>query len=222
MSIVIHHEILSFADMPQLAPKCERTVLLLRHSMRQSLINGSDPGLTPEGALYATRCGRLLSGLDEVNFGASPRKRTIETAQALMTGGGFPPSDIDTYSQIRDTALFTRPENLDIAIRNGSVPEIAQAYFYTGKAPGTIDLEIFSRNLLDFLTQNEFKTRNTILLSHDIICVSLLIPLKVYPFKLDDWCGYIQGAALLLIDGVWHLHYIVPDLSQKQPSSLFI
>lgn len=222
MDMIIHHEILSFKDMPQLAKKCSKTVLLLRHSMRQSLINGSDPGLTPEGTLYARQCGTFLAGLEEVKFGASPRKRTIETAQALMEGAGFPSTGIDVFPQIKDTALFTRPENLDIAIQNGTVPEIAQAYFYTGKAPGTIDLEIFSQDLLDFLTQTDFNSRNTILLSHDIICVSLLIPYKVYPFKLDDWCGYIQGAALLLIDGIWHLHYIVPDLSQKQSYSLFI
>ena len=222
MKLVIHTEILSFNNIPLLAEKFDKTVLLLRHSMRETLNHGLDPGLTAEGRNYALQCGKLLTGLADVSFGASPRKRTIETAQALQEGGKLGNSEIDIYTEIQDTALFTRPENLALSLQNGNLPEILKEYFSTGKAPGTIDLEVYSGNLLNFLIETKFKTRNTILLSHDIICASLLLPQKVYPFKLDDWCGYIQGAALLLINGVWHLHYIVPNLSQRQTYALFI
>ena len=87
MKTIIHTQILSFKDMPILAKQYDRTVLLLRHSMRESLNNGMDPGLTPEGRNYALQCGSFLTGLEEVSFGSSPRKRTIETAQALQQDG---------------------------------------------------------------------------------------------------------------------------------------
>lgn len=222
MKLAVHTEILSFRNMPLLAEKFDRTVLLLRHSMRESLNHGLDPGLTAEGRNYALQCGKLLTELADVSFGASPRKRTIETAQALQQGGKIGDPEINIYTEIQDTALFTRPENLEIAIKSGKVPEILKEYFTTGKAPGTIGLADCSEKLLGFLTQTKFKTRNTILLSHDIICAALLLPQKVYPFKLDDWCGYIQGAALLLSGETCHLHYIVPSAEERQRSALFV
>ena len=124
MKLAVHTEILSFNDMPHLAEQFDRTVLLLRHSMRETLNHGLDPGLTAEGRNYALQCGELLSGLADVSFGASPRKRTIETAQALQQGGKLGNSGIAVHTEIQDTALFTRPENLEIAIKSGKVPEI--------------------------------------------------------------------------------------------------
>lgn len=222
MKLAVHTEILSFNDMPHLAEQFDRTVLLLRHSMRETLNHGLDPGLTAEGRNYALQCGKLLSGLADVSFGASPRKRTIETAQALQQGGKLGNSGIAVHTEIQDTALFTRPENLALSLQNGNLPEILEQYFTTGKAPGTLDLADYSEKLLNFLAGTKFRTRNTILLSHDIICASLLLPQKVYPFKLDDWCGYIQGAALLITDDTCHLHYIVPSAEERQKSALFV
>ena len=222
MQVIVNTEILSFSDMPLLAEKFDKTVLLLRHSMRETLNHGLDPGLTVEGKNYALQCGKLLTGLADVSFGSSPRKRTIETAQALQQGGELGNSVIDIYTEIQDTALFTRPENLALSLQNGNLPEILEKYFSAGKAPGTLDLAVYSEQLLNFLAQTKFKTRNTILLSHDIICASLLLPQKVYPFKLDDWCGYIQGGALLFSGDACCLHYIVPSVEKRQKSALFV
>ena len=222
MKLIVPTEILSFNDMPRLAEQFDRTVLLLRHSMRETLNHGLDPGLTEEGRNYALQCGKLLTGLADVSFGASPRKRTIETAQALQQGGELGDSDVDIYTEIQDTALFSRPENLALSLQNGNLPEILEKYFTTGKAPGTLDLADYSDKLLNFLAETKFKTRNTILLSHDIICASLLLPQKAYPFKLDDWCGYIQGGALLFSEETCHLHYIVPSADNRKKSALFV
>ena len=222
MNVTVNRMILSFKDMPRLAEQCEKTVLLLRHSMRETLNNGIDPGLTAEGADYARQCGTFLAGMKEVSFGASPRKRTFETAQGLQNGGGFPVSEIETYPEISELGLFSHPENLAAMLKDGSLAEVLRSYFTTGKAPGTVDLEEYARGLSDFLTQSRFKSRNTILLSHDIVCVSLLLPRRVYPFKLDDWCGYIQGGALLCSKGQWQLHYIVPDAADRKQHALFV
>ena len=222
MKIDVSNEILSFKDIPAEAKAADKTILLLRHSMRRSLNEGSDPSLTPEGAAYAVECGRFLAGMPETCFGASDRKRAVETAEGLMQGGGFPATEIIRYPQVRDTVIFTRPENLDIAVANHTVAQLLKEYFLTGKAEGMIDLEKSSRALLGFLTQTEFPRPCTILTTHDIICATLLLPHAVYPFKMDDWCGYIQGGALFCINGQWKLHYTVPDAENRPKYALFI
>lgn len=55
------------------------------------------------------------------------------------------------------------------------------------------------------------------------ITATLLLPLKVYPFSMDDWCGYVQGAVLTLsADGRWTVAYVVPDKNNRKKYSLFI
>lgn len=222
----IHPEILSFAEIPALAEKSRRSVLLLRHSIRESLVNGNyDPGLTVEGRKYAVDCGKLLTGLKDVSFGASPRQRTIETAQALIEGGNFPVSQetIRPCPEIYDHSMFESPQALEQAIDNGTIPMLFHQYFATGKAEGMIDAELFVAGLLDFLTKSEFKTKNTILCTHDIVIVTLLYFSKVRLFTPDDWCGYVQGAALFQEnDDSWRLAYTVPDAASRQPYSLFV
>ena len=222
MKLDINKKILSFNEIPSQAEAAEKSVILLRHSMRQSLCHGADPGLTPEGTDYALQCGSFLTGLSEAGFGASPRLRTIETAQALQSGGGFPETEIAICPEIRDTSLFSKPENLEIFIKDGTLTSRLQEYFTTGKADGMIDLAVYSENLLKFLTSSKFQSKNTILTSHDIVCASLLLPLDIYPFKLDDWCGYIQGAALFFAQGKWQVFYTVPDAANRQKYALFI
>ena len=221
----IHPEIISFAEIPALAEKSRRSVLLLRHSIRESLVNGNyDPGLTAEGRKYAVDCGKLLTGLKDAGFGASPRRRTMETAQALIEGGNFQiPQEIRSCPEIYDHSMFESPQALEQAIDNGTIPMLFHQYFATGKAEGMIDAELFVAGLLDFLTKSEFKTKNTILCTHDIVIVTLLYFSKVRLFTPDDWCGYVQGAALFQgNDDSWRLAYTVPDAASRQPYSLFV
>ena len=220
----IHKEILSFSDMPEIAAHSEKTVMLVRHSIRESLQNGShDPGLTAEGREYARRCGTFLRGMNEVCFGSSFRKRSVETVQALIEGAGFELSEIKLYPVIGDTAQFQRPEDLDITIDNGNIPALLKQYFTTGIAERMIPLPEYHKSLLRFLTTTEFGNRNVILASHDIVIAALLLPLNVYPFRQDDWCGYIQGAALYQSsNGDWTIGYIVPDKNTREKYTLFV
>ena len=96
-------------------------------------------------------------------------------------------------------------------------------YFATGKAEGMIDAQTFVADLLNFLTQTRFNTKNTILCTHDIVIVTLLFFSKVRLFSPDDWCGYVQGAALFQDNNdSWNLAYTVPDAQNRQPYSLFV
>lgn len=224
MELEIRKGILSFRDIPHLSEVSEKTVLLLRHSFRKSLNDGTfDPPLTEEGAAYAQKCGALLAGWKDVSFGASPRIRARQTAEALRSGGGFPEGEISVHPEIGDTAMFTKPEYLDSALASGGIAEKLESYFSTGRAPNMIDLPVFARGLLDFLTGTDFGRKNAVLATHDILLVALLSVYEVYPFRLDDWCGYVQGAALFREKtGAWSIAYAVPDAANRQKSALFV
>jgi len=224
MALHIEKNILSFGDIPRLAASSRKTVLLVRHSFRQSLNDGTyDPPLTREGTEYARSCGAFLAGLGETAFGTSPRLRARQTAEELMRGGGFPEEEMRVYPEIGDTAMFTRPEYLDAALASGGIAEKLKSYFSTGKAPNMIDLPVFARGLLAFLTETDFGRKNAVLATHDILLVALLSVYEVYPFRLDDWCGYVQGAALFRGEnGDWSIAYAVPDAEHRRKYALFV
>lgn len=223
MELQIKKKILSFLDIPALAARSEKSVLLLRHSMRESLNHGTDPVLTPEGTAFARQCGTLLAGLSEAGFGASPRKRAILTAEALKQEIDPAAGETAVFPELSDTAMFMRPDMLDSALRNSNIPDVLREYFTTGHTEGLIDRKDFASGLLQFLTSTDLKSKNTILITHDILIVCLLTHLKVYPFELTDWCGYIQGAALFRsAEGVWSVWYSVPDAANRPKTALFI
>ena len=218
---------ISYADAAERAGSADRTVLLLRHSMRESLKNGtSDPPLTSEGREYARSCAAPLAGLGpDTGFGASPRIRGVQTAEMLMQGigGGTEKGTVRTFEEISDTAMFDYPERLDDALKGSDIPALLRQYYSTGSCPGMKDLGPFAIGLAKFLTETDFGCRNMILISHDIDIVALMSVLKAHVFKADDWCGYLEGAALFRShEGEWTIGYVVPDLRTKKKMSLFI
>ncbi|MBR2435562.1 MAG: phosphoglycerate mutase family protein [Lentisphaeria bacterium] len=223
--MIAEKEIVSFREIPALAAASRRSVLLIRHSYRESLQNGNfDPALTAEGRAYAVACGEALKGLNNVSYGASGRKRTIETVQCLIEGAQLDPAgSIAVCPQLHDTAMFSPPEGLMDSLTDGTITKLLVDYYSTGNAPGMIPLETFANDLAGFLTGPGFQTRNVLFATHDIILVSLMTWFKVYPFVLDDWCGYLQGAFLTQNDnGDWTIRYAVPDLEKREPYQLFV
>ena len=215
----VNKKIISFNEIPALAEKASKSVLLVRHSYRESLQGGNlDPGLTEEGWEYAVACGRFLKGLKEVCFGASPRKRTFQTVQALIEGGELGPGDsfIEACPRLHDTSLFSPPEMLGVTVADNTLVPLLRKYYATGSAPSMIDLK-------DYLTQTEFEKKNVILASHDIVLIALLTYFKVYPFREDDWFGYVQGAFLFADStGQWTIAYAVPDKENRKECKLFV
>lgn len=215
-------EILSFPETVAASEKAKKSVWLLRHSMRESLTAGLDPGLTREGKFFAQECGAMLAGIDKPFFGASPRLRCIETVKAIMEGGNYGENPITTFPELHDTALFDPPDALGRAVTEGNTAQLLAEYFSKGTAPEMIPLEEFSSRLLTFL-KNVSGSRNTMLITHDIIAVSLMLPHKVYDFQQDDWCGYVQGAFLFLDENeVWNLAYTLADKQNRKKYQLFI
>ena len=224
-SIAVNREPVLLGNIPVLADASDRTVLVLRHSIRESLRAGSvDPDLTPEGAELATRCGRLLSGLgNEVLFAASPRTRTRRTAQCMMEGGGFPRRDVRDCPELGDLTIFSRPVDFEAMLRTRNTEKVMREYYSTGHAEGLKDMDPFAEELLRFLTGEPYPSSRTVIVSHDVLAMAILSALKVRTFSIEDWCGYLHGV-LLTRDksGVWTAAYAVPDYDEGKRHRLFV
>ncbi len=224
-SIAVNREPVLLGDIPALAEASDRTVLVLRHSIRESLRAGSvDPDLTPEGAKLAQHCGRLLSGLgNDIVFAASPRTRTRRTAQHMMKGGGFPRQEVRDCPELGDLTIFAHPVDFEAMLRTRNTENVMREYFSTGHAEGLKDMRPFAAELLSFLTGTPFPASRTVIVSHDVLAMSILSALGVRRFLIEDWCGYLHGVLLTRgRDGKWTAAYAVPDFDAGKKHRLFV
>ncbi|MBQ7731640.1 MAG: phosphoglycerate mutase family protein [Lentisphaeria bacterium] len=224
-SIAVNREPVLLGDIPAIADESDRTVLVVRHSIRESLRAGSvDPDLTPEGIELAQQCGHLLSGLgDDVLFAASPRTRTRRTAECLMEGGGFRRQEVRDCPELGDLTIFSRPVDFEAMLRTRNTENVMREYFSTGHAEGLKDMRPFAEELLAYLTETPFPASRTVIVSHDVLAMTILSALGVRTFLVEDWCGYLHGV-LLTRDrkGVWTASYTVPDYDAGKKHRLFV
>ncbi len=224
-SIRIDRSPVFYSAIPALADKSARTVLMVRHSIRESLRALSvDPALTPEGEDLARRCGKLLSGLGgNISFGASPRKRTRDTARCLIEGGGFRTGDIRDCPEIGDLTIFSREVDFEAMLRTHNTENVMREYFSTGHAEGLKDMRPFGAQITEFLIGNVFDSPCSIFVSHDVLIMAALAALGVRGFSNDDWCGFLHGILLTRdADGVWTAAYTLPDFDAGKKFRLFV
>ena len=223
-SIRINPAPVLYSRIPALAEKSARTVLMVRHSIRESLrVLSIDPALTPEGRERARQCGKLLSGLGDASFGASPRERTRDTARCLIEGGGFRAQDIRDCPEIGDMTIFTRAVDFEAMLRTHNTENVMREYFSTGHAEGLKDMRPFGAQIVDFLTSEVFATPCSVFVSHDVLAMAALGALGVRSFSNDDWCGFLHGILLTRdAHGIWMAAYTIPDFDEGKKYRLFV
>lgn len=222
-TIIPNRSAVYYRDIPALADESVRTVLAVRHSIRESLRGSIDPGLTDEGIELAKRCGGELAKLGDVSFGVSPRLRTRQTAQYMIEGGGFPVRPVLECPELVDTSIFEQETDLVEMLRTRSTEKSLREYYATGHTAGLKDLKPFGEGLAHYLTGTEFATDRTILVTHDVLIIDILMALDVRAFTPEDWCGYLHGV-LLTQDrsGAWTAAYAVPDHDEGKTYRLFV
>ena len=224
-SVRINSTPVLYSAIPAFTDHSVRTVLMVRHSIRESLRAYSvDPALTPEGEALARRCGKLLSGLgNDVSFGASPRRRTRDTARCLIEGGGFRAQDIRDCPEIGDLTIFSREIDFEAMLRTHNTENVMREYFSTGHAEGLKDMHPFGTRILEFLTGDVFDTPCSVFVSHDVLAMAALAAIGVRGFSNDDWCGFLHGILLTRdADGVWTAAYTLPDYDVGKKYRLFV
>lgn len=195
-----------------------RVILLMRHAERPKIQEndstfGEDLGLTESGSIQAHQCGTLLAGMDCCSFGASPMRRTRETAKNIASGMGLKDVSIFDAPEIGVSGLWVEDRELlhSYYQKEGSAV-CTDRYFRDGYAEGYRTIQEGTALTFDWLTQTDFGARRTFIISHDIFIAALLQGLGVRRFSSQEWLGYLQSAALVEdSDGTWKAFYCVPD-----------
>ena len=224
-SIRINPAPVFYSAIPALTEQSVRTVLMVRHSIRESLRSVSiDPVLTPEGKELARRCGKLLSGLgQDIPFGASPHIRTRDTARCLIEGGGFRTRDIRDCLEIDDMTIFSHEVDFEAMLQTHNTENVMREYFSTGHAKGLKDMRPFGAQILEFLISEVFDAPCSVFVSHDVLIMAALSAVGVRNFSNDDWCGFLHGILLTRdAEGVWTAAYTIPDFDEGPPYRLFV
>ena len=141
----------------------------------------------------------------------------------MMEGGGFPRQDIRDCPELGDLTIFAHPVNFEAMLRTRNTENVMREYFSTGHAEGLKDMRPFAEELLGFLTKAPFSAARAVLVSHDVLAMTILSALGVRKFSVDDWCGYLHGL-LLTQDrgGAWTAAYAVPDFDAGKKHRLFV
>ena len=194
----------------------EKALVLLRDPAGHE--NGTSRALT-----------RLL-GFDAIGSDTVDADNDEALARTLFKKGI--PADMYRHVQRADwwAAAADRPQwplrEITVTTKKGEEKTLAVANWaqvrWTSK-PVLIHPLTGEQHNLGSLTETDFGRKNAVLATHDILLVALLSEYNVYPFRLDDWCGYVQGAALFRDKtGVWSIAYAVPDAANRRKYALFV
>ncbi len=214
----VHHPI-SIHEFWEIATaSSKKCILLIRHAERPKIQEndatfGEHLGLTDSGIAMAHQCGRTLAGLDDCSFGASPMRRTRETAQYIAAGMGLDNVTVFDAPEAGVSGLWVNDRALlhSFYKKEGSAA-FTDRYLREGHAEGYQSISEGTARMSDWLTQSDFGARCTLITSHDIFVASLLQGLGVRQFNSNEWVGYLQSAALVEdTDGRWKAFYCVPD-----------
>lgn len=210
---------ISLAEFQEIATvSTGKIILLMRHAERPK-IQEDDPtfgeylGLTESGSTQAKQCGEMLAGLGSCSFGASPMRRTRETAKHIASGMGLQDVSIFDAPEVGVSGLWVEDRELlhSFYQKEGSAA-CTDRYLRDGYAEGYKSIQEGTALTTHWLTQSDFGARCTFIVSHDIFIAALLQGLGVRRFSSKEWIGYLQSAALVEdSDGTWKAFYCVPD-----------
>lgn len=182
-----------------------RVLLMTRHSERPH-IDHDDPTfgaalpITPHGEEMAVAFGeKFREFASDVQFMASPLRRTRMTAACIARGMGVPDSVIPTDDFLgNSTPYFADQYAVFELFRDGSFFEKVFAYLETGRQTGFADLQAATDALEDWALAR-FTSKLGIFTTHDLYNGAFLKARGVVPsFTLETWVQFLDSAAIIL------------------------
>lgn len=195
-----------------------RCILLMRHAERPKIKEddptfGENLGLTEHGIKTAIACGNTIRGLQDCAFGASPMRRTRETAKHIAIGMQFPQHPVVDIPEAGIPGLWVVDQKLAHRCHEKEgAAAFTDRYLHVGEAEGYRPVAEGARLMTEWLITSDFGARCAVITSHDIFIACLLQGLGVRSFDSASWLGYLQAAALIQdARGSWEAFYCVPD-----------
>ena len=185
-----------------------RCILQVRHAERPKM-DPDDPtfgdalALTDEGVRTARELGRFLAEFrGDVQFYASPLRRTVMTAELIAEGmgmgnGGRGP-DIPTDDRLGNGSFYyDDPAAVLEVFRPGNFFKACFEYCEKGEQRGFKNLYSASDALESWLTER-FEKKLFVVTTHDCYIAAFLAARKaVEKFTIDNWPRFLDGGAIL-------------------------
>lgn len=195
----------TFDDIKRELNAGSRVLMLTRHAERMK-INHEDPTfgealpITDEGIKTCLKFGESFKAFtNDVQFIASPLKRTQMTAEYIAKGMGINNPEIPTCKLLGNgTFYFADAYRVFEIFRDGSFFEKIFQYFKTGEQEGFHQLNEASDNLEKWALEN-FNNRLGFFTTHDIYIGAFLHARGVKTdFTVETWLRFLDSAAIII------------------------
>lgn len=183
--------------------KGAKAVFQVRHAERNKM-DPDDPTfgdalpITPEGVRTATRLGEMLAEFrDDVQFYASPLKRTRMTAACIADGMGVANAEIPTEGRLGNDSFYyaDAAEVLDV-FRPENFFTACFEYFRTGEQRGFRNLYAASDELEAWLIAHHSK-KLFVVTTHDCYIAAFLAAKTRAEFSRETWVRFLDAGAIL-------------------------
>ena len=182
-----------------------RCILQVRHAERPKM-DPDDPtfgdtlALTDEGVRTARALGRILSEFrDDVQFCASPLRRTVMTAELIAEGMGTErEGGIPTDDRLGNASFYyDDPAEVLAIFQPGNFFKACFEYFEKGEQRGFKNLHSATDELERWMVER-FEKRLFVVTTHDCYIAAFLAARKaVERFTIDNWVRFLDGGAIL-------------------------
>lgn len=182
-----------------------RVILMVRHAERPHIAHddptfGEALPLTPAGREMSVKFGEMLRPLAaDVQFYASPLRRTRETAACIAQGMGIVNPEIPTAPCLGNSSFYFA-DQMEVfkLFRDGSFFKNVFAYLATGKQRGFNDLHEATDQLEAWCVAH-MTARLGIITTHDLYNGAFLVARNVVKeFTFDTWIRFLDSAAIIL------------------------
>ena len=214
---------MSVADVRTELAHGNRVLLVVRHAERPKIgledkTFGATLPLTPAGEEMSLAYGRLLKGAsDDVQFRASPLRRTVMTAERIAEGMGLAGAAIPTDAAVGNGSAFIASE-LEIwqLFYEGGFFEKMIEYIRQGRQRGFGELQSSADSFENHLISN-FSAKLGIFTSHDVYIVAYLHARGVKTdFDPSNWPRFLDAAAIVIApDGTRRYGFVRAGLTDR-------
>ena len=197
--------VIGFGDVRDELAKGNRVLLLTRHAER-TRIDSEDPTfgetipITANGERMCLDFGKALKGAaEDVQFRASPLRRTVMTAAFVARGMGIENPEIPEDDAIGNGSVFLT-DRIEVwkLFRDHRFFEHMTEYMYKGRLPGFAPngpaAEEYERYVLSLFT-----AQFGIFTTHDVFIAAYLFAKGVKrDWTPDNWPRFLDAAAIIL------------------------
>lgn len=187
--------------------------LIIRHAEREEIPSGEfgvDVPLTARGAAEAELLGKMLrSARDRFAVVSSPVPRCVQTAEAVLRGGGCP-TPVTPDRRLGDPGPFV--VDTDVAgqlFLEFSIPELVRRQLHDPEPPPGMRPTADGVGIILSLAASSLANlgRLSVYVTHDAILAVVVASLFRLPLEEVGWPDYLEGLLLWRSDRRLHLSW---------------